>query len=82
MADVSAKTLVELSRGLGRYVLAVPMRRVQDVEAEVLARPGRYWAVADNLLVKEVWIDDGERRERYVLCCNPQEAERQREHRQ
>jgi hypothetical protein len=78
----SAKNLVELSRGLGRYVLAVPMRRVQDVEAEVLTRPGRYRPVADNLQVKEVWVGDGERRKRYVLCFNPQEAERQRQHRQ
>jgi transposase len=78
----SAKNLVELSRGLGRYVLAVPMRRVQDVEAEVLTRPGRYREVADNLQVKEVWVGDGERRKRYVLCFNPQEAERQRAHRQ
>jgi hypothetical protein len=78
----SAQNLVELSRGLGRYVLAVPMRRVQDVEAEVLTRPGRYRPVADNLQVKEVWVGDGERRKRYVLCFNPQEAERQRAHRQ
>jgi Transposase DDE domain len=78
----SAKNLVELSRGLGRYVLAVPMRRVQDVEAEVLTRPGRYRPVADNLQVKEVWVGDGERRKRYVLCVNPLEAERQRQHRQ
>lgn len=78
----SAKNLVELSRGLGRYVLAVPMRRVQDVEVEVLTRPGRYREVADNLQVKEIWVGDGERRKRYVLCFNPREAERQREHRQ
>ena len=78
----SAQNLVELSRGLGRYVLAVPMRRVQDVEVEVLSRPGRYRQVADNLQVKEVWVGDGERRKRYVLCFNPQEAERQRQHRQ
>jgi transposase len=78
----SARNLVELSRGLGRYVLAVPMRRAQDVEAEVLTRPGRYRPVADNLQVKEVWVGDGERRKRYVLCINPQEAERQRHHRQ
>jgi hypothetical protein len=78
----SASNLVELSRGLGRYVLAVPMRRVQDVDAEVLTRPGRYRPVADNLQVKEVWVGDGERRKRYVLCVNPQEAERQRHHRQ
>jgi transposase len=77
----SAQNLVELSRGLGRYVLAVPMRRVQDVEAEVLTRPGRYRPVADNLRVKEVWVGDGERRKRYVLCLNPQEAERQRQRR-
>ena len=78
----SAKNLSELSRGLGRYVLAVPMRRVQEVEAEVLTRPGRYREVADNLQVKEVWVGDGERRKRYVLCLNPLEAERQRQHRQ
>jgi hypothetical protein len=77
----SAQNLVELSRGLGRYVLAVPMRRVQDVELEVLTRPGRYRPVADNLQVKEVWVGDGERRKRYVLCLNPLEAERQRQHR-
>ena len=78
----SAKNLAELSRGLGRYVLAVPMRRVQEVEAEVLTRPGRYRPVAGNLQVKEVWVGDGERRKRYVLCINPLEAERQRQHRQ
>ena len=74
----SADNLVELSRGLGRYVLAVPMRRVKDVESEVLTRPGRYRKVADNLAVKEVWVGDGERRKRYVLCFNPAEAEQQR----
>jgi hypothetical protein len=77
----SADNLVELSRGLGRYVLAVPMRRVKDVESEVLTRPGRYRKVADNLEVKEVWVGEGERRKRYVLCFNPAEAEQQRAHR-
>jgi hypothetical protein len=74
----SADNLAQLSRGLGRYILAVPMRRVGDVEGEVLTRPGRYKPVADNLQVKEVWVGDGERRKRYVLCLNPQEAERER----
>src|SRR3954464_9228329 len=77
----SADNLVELSRGLGRYVRAVPMRRVGEVETEVLTRPGRYRKVAANLEVKEVWVGDGERRKRYVLCFNPAEAERQRRHR-
>jgi len=78
----SADNLAELSRGLGRYILAVPMRRVRDIEAAVLTRPGRYKQVADNLQVKEVWVGDGERRKRYVLCLNPQEAERERTRRQ
>jgi transposase len=77
----AADNLVELSRGLGRYVLAVPMRRVGEVEAEVLSRPGRYRKVADNLEVKEVWVGTGERRKRYVLCFNPAEAACQRQHR-
>src|SRR5208283_5950453 len=42
------------------------------------SRPRCYKPVADNLLVKEVWVGDGERRKRYVLCLNPQEAERER----
>jgi transposase len=78
----SAENLTALSRGLGRYILAVPMRKVKEVEAEVLTRPGRYKPVADNLQVKEVMVGEGERRRRYVLCLNPEEAERQRRHRE
>src|ERR1700682_2134706 len=77
----SAENLAALSRGLGRYILAVPMRKIKEIEVEVLARPGRYKLVADNLQVKEVIVGEGERRRRYVLCHNPQEAERQRAHR-
>ncbi len=77
----SAANLKALSKGLGRYILAVPMRKVKEVKSEVLKRPGRYRQVAANLLVKEVWVGDGERRRRYVLCLNPEEAERQGRHR-
>ena len=77
----SADNLAALSRGFGRYILAVPMRKLKDVEIEVLTRPGRYKQVADNLQVKEVWVGDGERRKRYVLCLNPHEAERERQRR-
>jgi len=78
----SAANLLALSRGLGRYILATPLRKLNEIEAEVLTRPGRYKPVADNLQVKEVVVGDGERRRRYVLCLNPQEAERQRRHRE
>jgi transposase len=78
----SADNLAALSRGLGRYILAVPMRKVKAIETEVLSRPGRYKPVADNLQVKEVVVGEGERRKRYVLCLNPEEAERARAHRE
>src|SRR5689334_5726235 len=78
----SAENLAALSRGLGRYILAVPMRKVKEVETEVLTRPGRYKPVADNLQVKEVVVGDGERRKRYVLSLNPEEVEREQTHRE
>ena len=77
----SAGNLGELAKGLGRYILAVPMRKLKEVEGEVLARPGRYRKIAANLEVKEIWVGQGERRRRYVVCLNREEAERQRQHR-
>jgi transposase len=71
-----------LSRALGRYILAVPMRKVTAVQLEVLTRAGRYRDVADNLRVKEVYVGTGERRRRYVVCHNPAEAAREEAHRE
>ena len=52
------------------YILGCPLRRERAVADQVLARPGRYQPVADNLEVKEVRL--GARR--YVVCRNPIEA--------
>lgn len=71
-----------LSLGNGKYILASRMRAGDEVTTEVLTRPGRYHEVRDNLRVKEVVVGDGERRQRYVVCHNPLEAERQRKHRE
>jgi transposase len=71
-----------LSRALGRYILAVPMRKVTEVSLDVLTRPGRYRDVAPHLRVKEVYVGEGERRRRYVVCHNPHEEKHQRAHRQ
>lgn len=79
---VSADNLRELARGGGRYIVAVPMTRGGDVVNEVLTRAGRYKTVAENLKVKEVSVGEGERRQRYVLCHNPEEEKRQRAHRE
>lgn len=72
----------ELALGAGKYILASRMRAGDEVTTEVLARAGRYQEVRDNLRVKEVWVGDGERRRRYVVCHNPSEERRQEQHRQ
>ena len=70
-----------LALGGGKYILASRLRAGDEVATDVLTRPGRYHQVAANLRIKEVLVGDGERRRRYVICFNPQEAERQRQHR-
>jgi len=70
-----------LALGGGKYILASRMRAGDEVTTQVLSRAGRYQEVRDNLRVKEVVVGDGERRQRYVVCHNPDEQERQRKHR-
>jgi len=71
----------ELAKGWGRYILAMPMGKLTEVQQEVLARAGRFHQVNDHLEVKEVVVGDGARRRRYIVCRNLEEAERQRQHR-
>jgi hypothetical protein len=78
---VSKANLARLALGGGRYIVAMPVHAGGEVAREVITRPGRYQPVAENLQVKEVVVGDGERRRRYAVCHNPQEAERQRHHR-
>jgi hypothetical protein len=69
---ISQETVAGLeARGL-EYILGARMRRQQEVREAVLGRAGRYQEVADNLQVKEVWVDG----RRYIVCYNPQEAAR------
>jgi hypothetical protein len=58
--------------------MCMPMRRGDAVTEQVLSRAGRYRTVAENLQVKEVVLGDGERRTRYAVCFNAQEAQRQK----
>jgi hypothetical protein len=77
----SKANLDELAKGAGRYVLAAPIGRVREVRDEVLSHPGRYADVTPSLRAKEVVLGEGERRRRYVLCLNGEEADRQRRRR-
>lgn len=78
---VSGANLRTLSLGGGKYIVCMPVHRGGEIAEDVLTRPGRYQEVAGNLRVKEVTVGDGERRRRYVVCHNPEEEARQRQHR-
>lgn len=83
---LSEENLETLARGGSGYILGVPLRRSKEA-ARVLSRPGRFRQVAENLRVKEVHLPSrsqapvATRRRRYIVCHNPQEAERQRRQR-
>jgi hypothetical protein len=73
-----------LTRGGGHYIHAEKLRHTNTEAAAALARPGRYHTVAGNLRVKEVHVapdgngdgEQGARAQRFVICHNPEQAER------
>jgi transposase len=80
----SAAHRAYLTRGGGHYIHAEKLRHTTTEAAAALARPGRYATVTDNLRVKEVHVapggdgdgEDGARTQRFVICHNPDQADR------
>ena len=78
----SAANRAYLTRGGGHYIHAEKLRHTNAEAAAALARPGRYHDVAGNLRVKEVRVapgggtTDGAHTERFVVCHNPDAADR------
>jgi Transposase DDE domain len=84
----SAANRAYLTRGGGHYIHAEKLRHTNTEAAAALARAGRYRTVADNLRVKEVHVapggdqdgaadaQQGARTQRFVVCHNPEAAER------
>ena len=68
-----------LQRGGGHYIVAEKLRNASNEARDALARPGRYHVAAGNLKLKEVYVGDGERRQRFVVCHNPEAADRDRQ---
>lgn len=69
----SAANRRDLRAGGHAYILGEKLRSGSADAAAALARPGRYQSVADNLQVKEVKIRDDER---FIICFNPETADR------
>jgi len=74
----SAENRRYLQRASGHYIIGEKLRGDNKEAQAALSRQGRYHAVAGNLRVKEVVIDDGTMRDRFVVCHNPEQAERDR----
>jgi len=74
----SAENRRYLQRAGGHYIIGEKLRGDNHEAQAALSRQGRYRTVAGNLRVKEVVIDDGTMRDRFVVCHNPEQAERDR----
>jgi hypothetical protein len=62
-----------LRRGDHHYIIGEKLRSGSAEATAALSRQGRYQEIAGNLRVKEVKISDDER---FVICHNPEAAER------
>jgi transposase len=69
----SAENRRYLRKGGGSYIIGEKLRSGSADAQAALSRQGRYKDVAGNLKVKEVRISD---EERFVICFNPEAAER------
>src|SRR6266498_2344156 len=69
----SAENRRYLRKGDHHYIIGERLRSGSAEATAALQRQGRYQQVADNLRVKEVRVSD---HERFVICYNPEQAER------
>jgi hypothetical protein len=69
----SAENRRWLRRGDHHYIIGEKLRSGSAEATAALQRQGRYQQVADNLRVKEVKISE---HERFVICYNPEQADR------
>src|SRR5665811_1802279 len=69
----SAQNRRYLRRGDHHYIIGEKLRSGSHLAKAALSRAGRYQEVRENLRVKEVKIADDER---FVICYNPEAAER------
>jgi Transposase DDE domain len=69
----SAENRRWLRRGDHHFIIGEKLRSGSAEATAALSRQGRYQQVADNLRVKEVKISE---HERFVICYNPEQADR------
>ena len=72
----SAENRRYLQRAGGHYIIGEKIRGDNKEAQAALSRAGRYHTIAGNLRVKEVVLDDGTMRDRFIICHNPDQAAR------
>jgi hypothetical protein len=72
----SAANLAYVTRAGGHWIAGERMRDGSADATAALARQGRYQTVRDNLRVKEVRLGQADAARRFVVCHNPEQAER------
>jgi len=72
----SAENRRYLQRAGGHYITGEKLRGDSAEAKAALARQGRYHVVAGSLEVKEVVLDEGVMRDRFIVCRNPETAAR------
>ncbi len=65
-----------LQRAGGHYIVGEKLRSDSREAKAALSRQGRYHPVEGNLRVKQVRVDDGVNRDRFVIAHNPERAVR------
>ena len=65
-----------LQRGGGHYIVGEKLRHGSNEATLALQRQGRYRLLEGGLRVKQVRVDDGTDRDRFVICHNPERARR------
>ena len=65
-----------LQRAGGHYIVGEKLRSDSPDAQAALARQGRYHVIDGGLGVKQVRVDDGTVRDRFVVCHNPERADR------
>jgi hypothetical protein len=68
-----------LQRAGGHYIVGEKLRSDSPDAQAALARQGRYHVVDGGLRIKQVRVDDATTRDRFVVCHNPERADRDRQ---
>ncbi len=72
----SEENRIILQKAGGYYILGERLRDAWGNHKEALSCRGRYHEIRENLKVKEVIIGKGERRRRFVVVYNPEQAKK------